>query len=181
MLTEQEKQQIMEKTYTRHGKSDEMLVHTMNLMREFRNELISRFGEKEGSEIFADFIRHRTARTWKETADLCMDGKTLKDFVRFFWEPLRGGLDYEETWQGEDAVQFRVTRCATAERMKRLGIADIGYHVVCMADYAVLDEIDPEIRFSRTKTLLAGDDCCNHCYVRVKKDPQETQEGEIQS
>ncbi len=169
MLTEKEKQAVMEQTYTRNGKSDEMLVHTMNLMREFRNELLLRLGEEEGAAIFVEFIRRRTARTWKKTADQCMQGNTLKDFVRFFWEPLRGGLEYEEQWQGEDAVQFRVTRCQTAERLKRLGIDDIGYHVICMADYAVLDEIDPQVRFSRTKTLLRGDDCCDHCYVRVCK------------
>jgi len=35
---------------------------------------------------------------------------------------------------------------------------------VFMSDYGITDGFNPQIEFSRTKTLMQGDACCNHCY-----------------
>ena len=61
-------------------------------------------------------------------------------------------------------VEFKVTRCTVCEACKKAGLTDIGYHVYCMTDPAVVSGINPEIKFERTHTLMQGDAYCDHCY-----------------
>ena len=91
--------------------------------------------------------------------------KDLKSFVEFFWGPLKQSLKYEESWDGDNKVQFKVTHCTVCEACKKAGLTDIGYHVYCMTDPAVIKGINPEIQFERTHTLMQGDDYCDHCYM----------------
>jgi len=48
--------------------------------------------------------------------------------------------------------------------MRRLHAADIGSAFYCAYDYGFCSGLNPHIVFSRTKTLMSGDDCCNHNY-----------------
>jgi fumarate reductase iron-sulfur subunit len=62
-------------------------------------------------------------------------------------------------------LRIRVTRCSFAEEMRRLDASDIGEAHYCAYDQGFCEGLNPTIRFTRTKTLMAGDDCCNHTYV----------------
>ncbi|MFW9789019.1 MAG: L-2-amino-thiazoline-4-carboxylic acid hydrolase, partial [Candidatus Thorarchaeota archaeon] len=35
----------------------------------------------------------------------------------------------------------------------------------CNEDEHIVAGFNPSIKFSRTKTLMEGHDCCDHCYV----------------
>lgn len=41
---------------------------------------------------------------------------------------------------------------------------DIGFGGLCQADALMASSFNSMIGFSRTKTLMMGDDCCNHVY-----------------
>ena len=164
-MTKEEKQAMIEKTLFGDSLSAEAMERELRLFQEFRDHLIRSLGEEQGAKVFADFIFHRTEQGWKETAALCIDDNSLQSFVGFFWGPLKQSLEYEESWDGENAVQFKVTRCTVCEACKKAGLTDIGYHVYCMTDPAVVSGINPEIEFSRTHTLMQGDDYCDHCYM----------------
>ena len=116
----------------------------LRLFQEFRNHLIEDLGEKKGAEVFANFIGNRTERGWRETVEACVDDVSLKSFVDFFWGPLKQSLKYEESWDGDNKVQFKVTHCTVCEACKKAGLTDIGYHVYCMTDPAVIKGINPE-------------------------------------
>ncbi len=45
------------------------------------------------------------------------------------------------------------------------GAADIGYAGICHPDFAAASGFNPKIKLIRSKTLMQGDDCCNHRYV----------------
>jgi len=62
----------------------------------------------------------------------------------------------------ETAHEIRVTECLWAKTFREAGAAAIGYAVVCHGDYAECQAFNPHIRMIRTKTLMQGDDCCNH-------------------
>jgi hypothetical protein len=83
--------------------------------------------------------------------------------VRLLWEPLPElGFDFgSEPRPG--GVQFCVTRCPQAELAARLNAADWLYALVCASDPYTAASFDG-IRFERTKTLMQGDDCCDHAY-----------------
>jgi len=63
------------------------------------------------------------------------------------------------------AVEAKVTECLWAKTYRDLNAADLGYILSCDADYASAEGFNPKMRMIRTKTLMQGDDCCNHRYV----------------
>ena len=68
----------------------------------------------------------------------------------------------------EDATQafgICVTECLWAKTFRELGVAELGYLLVCHPDYAVCQGFSSKITLTRTKTLMQGDDCCNHRWV----------------
>ena len=168
-MTPEEKKTRIEKTLFGDSLSADAMERELRLFQEFRNHLIETLGEEKGSQVFAEFIFNRTERGWKETAELCIDDNSLKGFVDLFWGPLKKSLNYEEEWVSEDRVEFKVTRCTVCEACKKAGLTDIGYHVYCMTDPAVVSGINPEIKFERTHTLMKGDAYCDHCYSYPKE------------
>jgi len=169
-MTQEEKQARIEKTLFGDSLSADAMERELRLFKEIREHLIRSLGEEQGSKVFADFISDRTEKGWRETTELCVDDTSLPGFVKMFWGPLKKSLEYEEEWVEENKVQFKVKRCTVCEACKKAGLTDIGYHVYCMTDPAVIRGINPEIRFERTHTLMQGDDYCDHCYQYFDKE-----------
>jgi len=169
-MTQEEKQERIEKTLFGDSLSASDMERELRLFKEIREHLILSLGEEQGSKVFADFISNRTEKGWRETTRLCVDDTSLQGFVKMFWGPLKKSLKYEEEWDGNDKVRFKVTYCTVCEACKKAGLTDIGYHVYCMTDPAVIRGINPDIKFERTHTLMQGDEYCDHCYCYVGKE-----------
>ena len=63
------------------------------------------------------------------------------------------------------AFEVRVTECLWAKMFREMGAAEIGYSLICHRDYADCQGFNPKITMIRSKTLMQGDDCCNHRFV----------------
>jgi hypothetical protein len=63
------------------------------------------------------------------------------------------------------AFEVRVTECLWAKTFREMGAAEIGYSLICHRDYADCQGFNPRITMIRSKTLMQGDDCCNHRFV----------------
>jgi hypothetical protein len=61
--------------------------------------------------------------------------------------------------------ELKVTECLWAKTFREIGAADIGYLLLCNTDYAECQGFNPKITLIRSKTLMQGDDCCNHRFV----------------
>jgi predicted ArsR family transcriptional regulator len=89
---------------------------------------------------------------------------TIGDLIRLLWEPLRAqGFEYTQE-QRADGVQMRCTRCPMADGAHEMNIADWMFRLDCGADEHIVAGFNPKIGFRRTKTLMQGDDCCDHFY-----------------
>ena len=95
---------------------------------------------------------------------------TLQDFVKpFYKDPsYKAILTFEVIENREDLFSWRVTECLNAKVFRELNAADIGYAALCHGDEAWVRAYNPKIQFSRTKTLMEGNDCCDHCYKMEK-------------
>lgn len=71
-----------------------------------------------------------------------------------------------ETTEG---TQFIVTRCPLAEMARAIDAAEWGYLCYCADDPHIVAGFNPQIEFRRTRTLMAGDDCCDHFYCMKAK------------
>jgi len=74
-------------------------------------------------------------------------------------------LTYEIVEESEGALELRITECLWAKTFREADASDIGYAAICYPDIAMASAYNPNIKFLRTKTLMQGNDCCNHKYV----------------
>jgi hypothetical protein len=94
---------------------------------------------------------------------------TLQDFVKPFYtdDSYKAILTVKIIENREDFVSLIFTECLNAKVFRELNAPDIGYATLCQGDEAWVKAYNPRIQFSRTKTLMEGHDCCNHCYKMV--------------
>lgn len=64
-----------------------------------------------------------------------------------------------------EAFELRVTECLWAKTLRDMGASDIGYRLLCQTDYADCQGFNPNIVLVRSKTLMQGDDCCDHRFL----------------
>lgn len=84
------------------------------------------------------------------------------DMTDHFWSHVLT-LDWIE--RTATAVEIRVTQCLWAETFRSANAAEIGHATICHPDFAATTAYNPNIRMTRTKTLMQGSDCCNHRWV----------------
>jgi hypothetical protein len=78
-----------------------------------------------------------------------------------------GALDYEIREPTHDGVEIAVTRCQYAAFFKEIGEPELGFLLVCCADFPLAEGVDPNVKLSRTQTIMQGASCCDFHYKRV--------------
>ena len=80
-------------------------------------------------------------------------------------------LDYEIIEQSQDVFAMDVTGCRYAEFYKELGEPELGFLLVCSADFDTAAGFDADIRLTRTQTIMQGASHCDFRYRRVNEAP----------
>lgn len=78
-------------------------------------------------------------------------------------------LSYDVIEQSQDAFAFDVTRCRYAEFYHELGEPELGFLLVCSADFDTAAGFGGDIELTRTQTLMQGASHCDFRYKRVKE------------
>lgn len=139
----------------------------------WRNKLfvdrLNRITKYLGREIVIDALKKSTEEYYSSIATYKPEN-TLQNFVKPFFadETYKTILTIEVIDNHEDFVKWRITECLNAKIFRELNAADIGYATLCHGDEAWARAYNPKIKFVRTKTLMEGDDCCDHCYFMEK-------------
>jgi hypothetical protein len=61
-------------------------------------------------------------------------------------------------------LSLHVTGCLYADVFMEMGAEELGFLMVCHPDHAYAEVSHPNIRLRRSKTLMQGDDCCDHTW-----------------
>ena len=67
--------------------------------------------------------------------------------------------------EGPNELRMKVTRCLWAETFKELGDLELGYAMCCHPDHQMIKAYHPRLRLERTKSIMKGDDHCNHIFI----------------
>jgi hypothetical protein len=114
----------------------------------------------------------RTLREWQQIGEQ-LPAITIAALVDVLWQNFcqQDGLEFTEQ-RTTDKIQMHCTYCPWVEVAKAAGATEIGYQLICRSDEAIVAGFnqaarphEPKINFTRTKTLMQGDDCCDHCYT----------------
>ena len=79
-------------------------------------------------------------------------------------------LDYRVIEQSQDAFEIDVTGCRYAEFYKKLGEPELGFLLVCSADFPTAEGLGPDIKLTRAQTIMQGAGHCDFRYKRLRSD-----------
>lgn len=91
---------------------------------------------------------------------------TWETFTAIFRPPaLQDTITHEVVEDTEKVFSLRVTECLHAEEFKLSRMdGEIGHAAFCYGDFHMPGAFNPNFRLERTKTLMQGDDHCDHRY-----------------
>lgn len=137
-------------------------VHVMYVKQQltFLNALQDKFGAK-----VAQVVEQENSASVCQTYLAGATGNgSIEALISLLWEPLRTkGYEFSVI-HSEAGVQMKCTVCPWARLYRNLGGADWGYRLHCAVDEDLVEGFNSKIGFKRTKTLMAGDEYCDHFY-----------------
>ncbi|MBM3156350.1 MAG: hypothetical protein FJ004_03585 [Chloroflexi bacterium] len=142
-----------------------MLAGTSNLMVAVE-AVRAKYG-KERMEVLRRAFAEAAAESGRERAQSSKDN-SLRAFCTMIEKACIGSHEWEKVEDSDDRQTYRFTRCMWAEAFKECGASDIGFQLFCSTDAAIASAFNPAIRYSRTRNLMKGDDCCNHVFYLKK-------------
>ena len=81
-------------------------------------------------------------------------------------------LDYRVLEQSPERFEIDVTQCRYAQFFKQIGAPELGFLLVCSADFAMAQGYGAGVRLKRTQTLMQGASHCDFRYALDKAKPQ---------
>ena len=139
-------------------------IHTW--MAWFLGIMKEHFGE-ETYRVFTKADNERVRQQWSKIAEECEDN-SIENFIKIQWNTGINDLGHKVEVT-ESGFQVTCTKCKANDLPKRHGITEEMFYITCASDSSAAEEFNPNIGFKRTKTLMQGDDCCDHFYYYKKQ------------
>jgi len=126
--------------------------------------------EKEmGKDKLIEFLKKATQERMLKMAQNHAKNSTdnsFKTYVSTFRPPrYKDVLTHVVVEDTDTAFELKVTECIWAKTFLDAKAGDIGYAHVCFGDYTWAEGFNPQIKMVRNKTLMQGDELCNHRYI----------------
>lgn len=129
-------------------------------------DLMEQFAEYLGRDKLIEMIKQANDDHYKKVA------KNDPDFSFVDW--YKGGSKYNNMMsrtivrKTDTVYEINVTECLWERTYRKRNATDIGYATTCYSDFGSAKAANPYITLKRTKTLMEGHDCCNHCWTYSK-------------
>jgi hypothetical protein len=112
-----------------------------------------------------DMFRKLGEKFWQARRAPDLGTNMASAFKRF---AAGAALDYEVVKQSPDAYEVNVTGCRYAQFYRELGVPELGFLLVCSSDFPMAEGFGPEIKLTRTQTIMQGASHCDFRYTRIK-------------
>ncbi|MBD3406050.1 MAG: hypothetical protein GF411_08000 [Candidatus Lokiarchaeota archaeon] len=133
---------------------------------------------REMERVFGKDAVHNTIERYYEQRSVSSSSKmmeqeepisTIEDFRTFLLKiderPFMQKTMITEHPESDGKTVHRVVKqCMWADVFKELDASDIGDIMLCKTDFATASVFHPNVKLTRSKTLMAGDDCCDFIY-----------------
>ncbi len=112
-------------------------------------------------QVIADIARQQGAELAAR-----MRGNSLAHFADSLADWKKGdAMEIETLEQTQERFSFNVRRCRYAELYRSLGIPELGEVISCNRDYSLIEGFNPQVRLTRTQTIMAGAEFCDFRFV----------------
>ncbi len=131
--------------------------------------LIEALGKEFGREKVLEIVRQTIITIAREQGAALAHhyGNGIDDFAESLANWKKGeALELDVIEQSDDKLCFNVTRCRYAEMYRALGISELGAILSCNRDYSLIEGFNPDIKLTRTQTMMQGAACCDFRYEK---------------
>ena len=122
-------------------------------------------------KALGDLYRRLSEEFWRAKSEKNL-GKAVSSAFKTYARD--DALSYDVIESSQDAFSFDVTRCAYAEFYKAVGEPELGFLLVCAADFSIAEGFGPDVTLKRMQTIMQGADHCDFRYRRAPDKPQES-------
>jgi len=123
------------------------------------DQMIEKYGKKAFNIARKGFIDSMVKANIEEFTKI--KDKSLEAYIEWLLSAITAGHRYEIIENEDDSVRLRFTHCPWANYFKEIGKPKIG-KFFCDTDGPLAAAFNNKIKFKITKTLMDGDDYCNH-------------------
>jgi hypothetical protein len=134
-----------------------------SLIKGFAREI----GHNKALEIAKQVIREDAILSGKMLAE-GFSGNSIAEMSRIVKDVWAkdGALEIRILKETESELFFDVTYCGYARIYEKMGIKELGCILSCNRDFAFMEGFNPEIKLTRTKTIMEGEAYCDFRYVK---------------
>jgi hypothetical protein len=111
-----------------------------------------------------DIYRSLGEEFWRKKNEKNVGNAIASAFATFARDD---ALDYTVVEQSRDGFEIDVTGCRYADFYKALGEPELGFLLVCSADFGMAEGFGPDIKLTRSQTVMQGASHCDFRYKRV--------------
>ncbi|HTI00622.1 MAG TPA: L-2-amino-thiazoline-4-carboxylic acid hydrolase [Acidisoma sp.] len=134
-------------------------------------EMVATIGEAQAQAILDRAIRRAAIEAARGFAARTPGGTSLKTFqeLQHLWTQ-NDALEIEVLRATETEFHYNVRRCRYAESYRAMGLGAIGHLLSCNRDAAFCEGYHPDLKLTRTQTLMEG---ASHCDFRYRMAPED--------
>ena len=132
------------------------------LIKTLRSELGQERADAVVRKALGEFYRKAGERWWRR-----QHGSDLGDKLAAMFDWFAGGdaLDYDVLKQNASGFDANVTGCRYAEFFRAAGEPELGYLLICSADFAMTEGFSDGVELTRTQTIMRGASHCDFRYA----------------
>jgi hypothetical protein len=135
------------------------MMVSLDLAVEVLHAMEARFGP-EARDVIRDMAERQQFEARDEVGEPEAD---LREFCAMADAAAAGSHRWQRVTDERTEIRYRYTRCMYAEILQELGEPELGL-VICARDEPWVRSYSPKLAFRRTKTLMEGDDLCDHVF-----------------
>jgi len=128
------------------------------------DQLTELYGMDEVKDVIELVVAGNNKSEWAKIAENG-GSNSIEDLIGHLLIPIQGKDGFEFTLEKKgNGMQMHCLECPHVQLEKALGNAGWIYSFVCSGDPHIVSGFNSQMGFKRSKTLVEGDECCNHFY-----------------
>jgi fumarate reductase iron-sulfur subunit len=122
---------------------------------------INAMGRKKALEVAEQVVKNLAMESGKMMVAF-VGGNTMEHLQKALpMFSMGGALEFDVVETSATKAGINVTRCKYAEMYKEHGLEDFGFMLSCGRDFALMEGFNPDLKFTRTQTIMEGAEYCD--------------------
>jgi hypothetical protein len=141
----------------------DLLKRKMTVSLDLAVELLRAMEKRFGPEAREVVQQMAKEQEFPPEDEFGLPNEDLWKFCKMIDQAAAGSHRWERQIEEPERIGYQFSRCMYAEILRELGELDLGM-VICARDGPWVKSYNPQLGFRRTKTLMEGDECCDHIF-----------------